>query len=158
VSVQVVQPSTERDWELARGLVKDYVASVNVDLWFQNIDHELLHLPVEYGPPRGAFFIALEKHQCLGCVGLREFDHGVGEIKRLYIAPSARGLGLGRTLIERLLESARELKYNRLVLDTLPSMKPAQALYKSLGFVSIPPYRFNPVEGTEFLGLNLREG
>ena len=88
-------------------------------------------------------------------MGLRTYDESSGEIKRLYVDPSGRGLGAGRALAKGIIERGRELGYARLVLDTLPSMTQARALYTSLGFTPIPPYRFNPVEGTSFLALTL---
>lgn len=130
-----------------------------LDPWvwtFQNIAHELEHLATEYSLPVGAFFLAEEDGVDLGCVGVRRFHEGVGEIKRLYTAPAARGLGVGRLLAQRAIDSGRQLGYHRLLLDTLPSMIEAQSLYTSFGFTRTAAYRFNPVEGTAFLELELR--
>ena len=80
---------------------------------------------------------------------------GIGEIKRLYVAPAARGLGLGRLLVERIIVVARQIGYSSLLLDTLPFMKEAQSLYVSLGFKPTAPYRYNPVAGSAFLRLDL---
>ena len=83
----------------------------------------------------------------VACIGLRPFADEIGEIKRLYVAPTARGQGLGRVLVERIIEVAREIGYRSLRLDTLPSMKEAQSLYTSLGFAPTAAYRFNPIAG-----------
>lgn len=84
------------------------------------------------------------------------FSDGIGEVKRLYVSPAARGCGVGRLLTEGVVAAARQLGYTRLLLDTLPSMKEAQSMYVSLGFKPTTPYRFNPVPGTAFLELALQ--
>jgi GNAT superfamily N-acetyltransferase len=86
---------------------------------------------------------------------VRKFSDGTGEVKRLYVAPVARGRKRGRLLTEAIVEEARRLGYGRLLLDTLPSMNEAKSLYLSLGFKPTSAYRFNPVPGTVFLELEL---
>ena len=107
----------------------EYAASLNVDLSFQNFDRELQHFTTEYAPPTGAFILAEDAGQYVACIGLRQFAEGIGEIKRLYVVPAARGLGLGRLLVERIIVVARDMGYSSLLLDTLPFMKEAQSLY-----------------------------
>jgi ribosomal protein S18 acetylase RimI-like enzyme len=148
----LVSPSSPAQWAEAKRLVQEYAASLKVDLCFQNFDEELAHFEAQYGPPGGAFF--LEAHY-LGCVGLRAFEKDTAEMKRLYVAPAGRGRGIGAALARRIIDEARRLGYRRLVLDTLPDMTAAQALYRSLGFREIPSYRHNPVCGTLFFELVL---
>jgi putative acetyltransferase len=155
VTIRLAQPQSENDWQHARGLIEEYAASLNLDLSFQSLAHELGHLREEYGPPTGAFLLAQDSGSCLGCVGLRHFSDDAGEIKRLYIIPAARGRGVGRLLAEGIVAAGKELGYARLLLDTLPSMNEAHRLYMSLGFKRISAYRFNPVQGTAFLELEL---
>jgi GNAT superfamily N-acetyltransferase len=154
-SVRLVQAATPHEWNEARRLVREYAASLDVDLSFQNFDAELQHFTTEYAAPGGAFILAEEAGQYLACIGLRQFAAEIGEIKRLYVVPGARGRGLGRVLVERITAVARELGYRSVLLDTLPFMKEAQALYLSLGFQPTTAYRFNPIEGSAFLRLDL---
>ena len=149
------EPRSPEQWQEARRLVEEYAATLDVDLSFQGFDQEIEHLPTEYGPPAGAFFLAIEEGRSIGCIGLRRFGEEVGEIKRLYVAPDGRGRGIARALAEHVVARARQLGYRRLLLDTLPSMKEAQSLYLSLGFKPTAPYRFNPVPGTAFLELEI---
>lgn len=156
MSTSLTQADSPNAWRVVRELIEEYAASLSVDLGFQNIAHELEHLQDEYVPPTGAFVLAREDGAFLGGVGLRRFSDDTGEIKRLYVRPGARGGNLGRRLAERIVQIGAELGYARLVLDTLPEMRAAQALYASLGFTPIAPYRFNPVPGTAYLEKRLR--
>jgi GNAT superfamily N-acetyltransferase len=153
--VRLLQATTPREWDEGQRLVREYAASLDVDLCFQNFEHELEHFTTEYGAPAGAFILAEDAGQYVACVGLRRISEDKGEMKRLYVAPAARGLGLGRRLVERIIVVARGIGYRSLVLDTLPSMQEAQALYLTLGFRPTTAYRFNPVEGSAFLRLDL---
>jgi ribosomal protein S18 acetylase RimI-like enzyme len=92
--------------------------------------------------------------------GIRRLSGGafsVGEIKRLYVAPTVRGLGLGEALVRGIVDEGKQLEYTRLVLDTLPSMLEARSLYHALGFKPVAPYRYNPIPGTAFLELQLHD-
>jgi ribosomal protein S18 acetylase RimI-like enzyme len=154
--VRIVQAATETDWGTARRLIEAYAASLGVDLCFQNIDDELAHMRSMYAPPRGAMLLASDGDEVLGCVALRAFDDTTGEMKRLYVLPAARGRALGRVLAAAVVAKAREAGYARLVLDTLPDMHAAQALYVSMGFNPIDSYRYNPVPGAVYMELRLR--
>lgn len=155
-AIELVQPRSHADWLQARRLVEQYAASLNLDLEFQNFAHEKEHLAGEYSAPTGAFLMARENEAVLGCAALRRFADGDGEIKRLYVVPAARGRGIGALLARRIVAQARALGYARLLLDTLPAMREAQALYQSLGFKPTAAYRFNPLPGAAFFELSLR--
>lgn len=134
-----------------RALVEEYQRSLGVDLEFQGFSHELAHLGEMYGPPAGALFLATLDGVAVGCVGMRRFDATCCEMKRLYVRPQGRGHGLGRALAVRAMEAGRAAGYAAMRLDTLPSMRDAQALYERLGFRDVAAYRANPVAGTRFL-------
>jgi GNAT superfamily N-acetyltransferase len=153
--VRLLQATTPHEWNEARRLVREYAAALDVDLSFQNFAAELEHLPTEYATPAGAFILAEDDGQYLACIAVRQFAAGVAEIKRLYVAPAARGRGLGRVLVERIIAEARKLGYRSLLLDTLPFMMEAQSLYLSMGFKATTAYRFNPIAGSAFLRLDL---
>lgn len=137
----------------ARALILEYQASLGVDLAFQHFEDEIAALATMYGPPEGALYLATLDGAPVGCVGVRPFAPvpGCCEMKRLYVAPAARGHGLGRRLAQQSMAAARALGYTRMRLDTLPTMQDAQALYVALGFRDIPAYRHSPVPGTRFL-------
>ncbi|MBS0169694.1 MAG: GNAT family N-acetyltransferase [Nitrospira sp.] len=156
MTMHLVQPQSIVVWQQARRLVEEYATSLNMDLSFQNFASEIEHLAREYAPPNGAFLLAEENGAFFGCVGVRLFSDNVGEVKRLYVRPAARGRGVGYLLAKSIVATAKQLGYTRLLLDTLPSMKEAQSLYISLGFTPTDPYRFNPVPGTAYLELILQ--
>jgi len=156
VTLTLAQPQSAEDWNQARALVEEYAASLQLDLSFQNFAHELEHFSSEYSAPAGAFLLAREQGNYLGCVGVRRFAGEDGEIKRLYVTPAARGRGIGMLLARGIVAEARRLGYARLLLDTLPFMQEAQSLYASLGFRKTAAYRYNPLPGAAYFELSLR--
>lgn len=144
--------------DVVRALFREYERAIGLDLCFQGFTEELANLPGAYAPPRGRLWLALIADQPVGCVALRPLADDVAEMKRLWVRPSARALGLGRRLASTTIEAARALGYRALRLDTLPSMTEAIALYRRLGFAQIPAYRANPVPGALYFELGLRGG
>ncbi len=138
-----------------RALFEEYAASLPFDLAFQHFDEELAALPGGYAPPDGALLLAEADGQVAGCVALRRLDPTACEMKRLFVHPAFRGLGIGRALAEAAIAEARRRGYALMRLDTLDGMDRAQALYRALGFRETAPYRFNPLEGAHFMALRL---
>jgi GNAT superfamily N-acetyltransferase len=146
-----IRPATPADLDEIRAMLREYAAWLEVDLCFQNFEQELAGLPGDYAPPRGRLLIA----EGAGCVALRAIDGEVCEMKRLYLRPEHRGSGLGRRLVQAIIDEARSVGYRRMRLDTMPKMDSAQRLYASLGFREIAAYRYNPEPGARFLELAL---
>ena len=154
--MKLIQAKSAEEIDRARELFEEYAAGIGIDLCFQSFDKELAELPGKYVPPGGRLLIAIDEHQAAGCVALRKIADGVCEMKRLYVRPGFRGTGLGHTLAEAIILSAREIGYQRMRLDTLPGkMDRAIAMYRSLGFKEIGPYYDNPVESALFMELEL---
>jgi ribosomal protein S18 acetylase RimI-like enzyme len=141
-----------------RALFKEYQADLGMDLCFQGFAQELAKLPGAYAPPAGRLYLALQRREPAGCAALRPLTEGTCEMKRLYVRSAHRCRGIGKMLVQRVLHDARAIGYRRIVLDTLPSMQEAQALYAALGFVETEPYAFNPTDGVRFLALDLAAG
>jgi ribosomal protein S18 acetylase RimI-like enzyme len=153
---------TGRDVEAARELFLEYrnwlaehrevtvfedsILKTGLDLF----DEEIRSLPGAYGPPRGALYLAVEGVTPIGCGALRPVEPRTAEIKRLFVQPGYRGSHLGRRITRVLLNRARKLGYHRVVLDTLPKMEAAIAIYRKMGFAPIPPYWAHPVPDALF--------
>ena len=152
-----IEPVTTADrWADAERLIRAYLAELPFEIDFQDLDRELADLPVEYGPPAGAAFVAVGRlGEAIGVVGVRRFDDGDAELKRMYVEPAGRGTGAGRALAAAAVEAARALGYRRVLLDTVAWMEAAIATYEALGFVEIEPYRHNPLPDARYFALDL---
>ena len=143
------------DLELVRSLFEEYAGSLGFDLSFQDFKSEVEGLPGEYAPPGGTILLAREGDLVLGCVALRPMGEGACEMKRLFVRPGFRGRALGRGLAEAVIAEAVAKGYRKMRLDTVPAMIEAIALYRSLGFRPIAPYRANPIPGAMFFEKDL---
>jgi ribosomal protein S18 acetylase RimI-like enzyme len=153
----IVHASTPAELEQAAALLREYADSPDYDATFaeslaiQDFARELAELPGAYAPPAGRLLLALVDGEPAGCAALKALDAvDVCEMKRLYVRPAFRSLGVGRALVEALLAEARAAGYRAMRLDTLPEMRAAQRLYRSLGFYEIPPYSEQSVAGALF--------
>ena len=175
----LLTPDTPQELDAARAIFCEYSLALGIDLGFQNFSEELSDLPGDYAEPRGALLLALvdaahptaskagltlqladgSPTQLAGCCALRPLDTAdypnAAEMKRLYVRPAFRGLGLGRQLAESILDAARGAGYGCVLLDTLDDMESARTLYEELGFVEVPPYYHNPIAGSHYLKVEL---
>jgi ribosomal protein S18 acetylase RimI-like enzyme len=152
-------PITPFEFDELRAILREYAKSIQVDLCFQNFEDELATLPGEYVEPRGALLMARINGELVGCCALRPLDNvdypNACEMKRLYVRKAFRKLGVGRQLVEAIMDCARQADYDCVLLDTLSDMESARALYQDLNFVEIPPYYHNPIEGAHYLKVQL---
>lgn len=154
-NIQFIQALTCEQIADARTLFREYAATLGFDLGFQDFNKELAGLPGEYAPPPGRLFLVYVDDALAGCAALRAMEEGICEMKRMYMRPRFRGLGVGRRLAVKCIEEARIIGYRTMRLDTISTMTEAIALYRALGFVEIPSYRFNPVPGALYMELEL---
>lgn len=159
--LRIVPALSEKTILQARDLFRDYARMPGVAPCIENFEKEVAALPGAYAPPAGRLLLALQESsggpgEAAGCVALRKFNQDACEMKRLYVRPAFRGAGAGRELVNELISEARSIGYRRMLLDTLPSMKEAHELYRSLGFREIPSYQESPVPGALFFEILLR--
>lgn len=158
-NVQLVIPTSAEDLAATSDVFREYAVSLGFDLCFQDFEGEIANLPGDYAPPRGALLLAKVDGVIAGCCALRPLDSSdyvnTAEMKRLYVRPVFRGLGLGRQLAAAILDAALMAGYDSVLLDTLDDMEIARAMYEELGFKEIPPYYHNPLAGAHYLKVNL---
>lgn len=157
--VQLFVPNSPQMLDATRRIFQEYAASLTVAEYLTGFVEELHALPGDYAAPRGQLLVAMAGDEVLACCALRPLDNvdysNACEIRRLYVRPSQRGLGLGRRLTEAQMDFARMQGYSCMLLDTLSDMEAARALYEDLGFEEIPPYYFNPIAGAHYLKVEL---
>ncbi|MDQ3132398.1 MAG: GNAT family N-acetyltransferase [Acidobacteriota bacterium] len=152
----IIHAETSEQIEQARTLFREYESWLGLKLCFQNFDEEVENLPGNYAQPDGRLLLASVDEKLAGCVALRKLEDGICEMKRLFVRENFRGQKIGNLLIEKLIEEARIIGYEKIRLDTyLPKMPKAFALYESHGFREIAPYYHNPYSETLFMEMSL---
>lgn len=146
---------TVEELEEVRNIFIEYSEFLQVDLCFQDFEQELQTLHRVYSPPNGCIILAKHNDKTVGCIALKPIGDGICEMKRLYVRPEARGLGLGRKLVEELIMFAKQSSYQSMKLDTVSKLKEAIYLYRSLGFVETAPYVYNPLSDVLYFELKL---
>lgn len=155
-SVTLRQAESKTEILESRTIFQDYEKWLGLDLCFQGFEDELRNLPGKYAPPKGRLYLARVGDAIAGCIALRPIEPDICEMKRLFVREDFRGMQIGKLLIERLLDDAREIGYKAMRLDTFPpKMGKAVRLYEAYGFREIPPYYDNPNEGVLFMELDL---
>jgi putative acetyltransferase len=154
--MNIFQAQTDKHIHDIRILFREYETALGVDLCFQSFEEELANLPGKYAPPRGSLLLAEGDDGVAGCAAMRKIAEHFCEMKRLFVRPPYRGLGIGRMLAQEIICRARHSGYRIMYLDTLEILERAIALYKSLGFQETDPYYHNPLDGVVYLKLDLR--
>lgn len=154
--IELTEAKSDKDYQIAVELFKEYNSVIGIDLEFQNFTQEIKTINIQYSRPEGAIFIVYNKnYSALGCFGIRKLNETICELKRMYLKPKFQGLGIGKIMLEKSFLFATELGYKKMRLDTLSTMHSAIALYKKMGFYEIEPYRFNPIKGAKYFEVNL---
>lgn len=143
----------EAPQEFAEGasLFQQYAGYIAIDLSFQNFEEELKTIDRQYNKREGTLLIAYDGTKAIGCIALRKWDSETAELKRMFVQQEYQGHKIGQRLLQQIRDIAQELKYKKVKLDTLSTMKQALTLYRLYGFYEIPPYRFNPLEETIYM-------
>jgi ribosomal protein S18 acetylase RimI-like enzyme len=149
--------TVENDDQVAQAkvLFQEYADTRKNDPALAIFPEEIKNLHKKYAPPHGNIILAYCDENLAGCVAVHKLDGDICEMKRLYVSPKFRGRDIGKCLVFAIMNNAARLGYTRMRLDSIPSMKTAQALYKSVGFGEIPAYRNNPNKGTKYYEVEL---
>lgn len=150
----IVECSSKGDFDSAQMMFREYASWLNVDLCFQDFEAELATLPGKYARPKGTIFLALIDELVVGCAAVRPFEDQA-ELKRLYVNPDYRGLGIGEELLRQCIEFSRQAGYRSIVLDTLARLTSAGKLYRAFGFEQFTNYNDTDLDGIEFYRLSL---
>jgi len=154
--MKIIQAETSEQIESAREIFREYEKWLDLDLCFQGFEKELSELPGKYAPPDGLLWLALDDERVAGCIALRKIEGDICEMKRLFVRPDYRGSGVGKLLVQSLINEARKIGYAKMLLDTYPSkMGKAVEIYRSNGFVETTRYYDNPHENTIYMELSL---
>lgn len=156
-AIEIKMAETATDFANAKKLILEYVDWLGIDLSFQNFDKEMAGLPEMYNHKDGGLFIAYINEEAVGIAGIRRFNKNDGEIKRMFVQPNSRGLGIGQLLLNHCIDNARKLNYDTIKLDTADFMKSAIKLYTDNGFMEIGAYRHNPHESARYYELKLKK-
>lgn len=155
--IQFQEAKSTEDFELAVELFKEYVDQLDTDLSFQKFEEEMENIEHQYSKPWGILYLIHQEEELVGCFAIKKFESTICELKRMYLREAVRGGGLGKAMLLRSIEAAQSMQYQKMRLDTLPTMISAIELYQKVGFYEIDAYRFNPIEGSKFFEVDLEK-
>lgn len=159
MAFSIAEASSDSDVNDMRALFTEYQRWLGLDLTFQDFSSELRSLPGAYAPPDGRMLLARDADGgCAGGVAMKPLAPGICEMKRLYVRPRWRGVGLGRLLADEIIRVGRMAGYARMRLDTLAHLVAATELYRSMGFHDIAPYYVNPLDDAVYMEKLLNPG
>lgn len=153
---EITQVGFDRHLAQAKQILEEYNVSPGMELSPKDFVEDFADFPGEYVPPEGCLLLAFYRTQAAGCVAIKKLSEDACEMKNLYVRPEFRNMGIGLILADSIIKEAGRLGYQRIRLQTLPSMKQARKLYESLGFKQITPYRFNSSERVFFMELEMQ--
>lgn len=157
--IRLLPADTPEALDAARQIFREYADALGIDLCFQGFEQELAELPGDYAAPGGTLLLAWVDGELAGCGAVRplaDSDYANAcEMKRLYVRRAFRRFGLGRQIAQALMDTAVQLGYSVMLLDTLDDMEAARELYATLGFEEVPPYYYNPIPGAHYLKAEL---
>ncbi|OZM76747.1 GNAT family N-acetyltransferase [Pseudonocardia sp. MH-G8] len=160
--VRLTRAATYADWAGAAQLLEEYRrwlhGAMGLDLTTaqRGAGDEFSDLPSFYRPPDGFLIVAWAGARPVGMVGVHRYAGSIGELKRMYASPTARGMGVGRALVTEAVSAAADLGFTEIWLQTEPdTMAAAHRLYREAGFADIPAYHDLGVAGVATLGLQL---
>lgn len=142
---------TTEDFEHGKDLFRAYLAGLNFDISFQDLEEEFAHIALKYQVPTGSLILAFDRERAIGCIGLRKLSDSIGELKRLYVDPHYRGHQIGLSLLDQSLTIAKQLGYTKVRLDTLTGMVAAIKHYQARGFYEIEAYCYNPMPNALYM-------
>jgi DNA-binding MarR family transcriptional regulator/GNAT superfamily N-acetyltransferase len=157
-AVYIKKAESATEFEKGRHLFEEYAGSLNFDLGYQDFEKELQTIDLQYRAPSGALLLCFtDNENAVGCAGIRKLAEVTAELKRLYVMPEFRSLRIGKSLLQSAIDTAKQMNYQFLRLDTVPDQTNAQQLYRHFGFYEIDPYRYSPIEGTIYMEKRLSE-
>jgi len=155
--IKIKIAESHEDFSNAKKLILEFSECLEMDLSFQNFNEEMNSLNKMYGEENGKLLLSFVNAIPAGVAGIRKFYGDECELKRMFVKPEYRNLGIGKLLLKEAIEAAKKLNYKIIKLDTTGFMKAAIKLYTNNGFTEIPAYRYNPHEEAKYFELKIKE-